>query len=78
MGILSGERVLIDNQLKPSDHIRLGLILTKLAGVEAKSVVWIARRLREPHRSATRWLNEHTGDDFAFFAGNLPAVSLPE
>lgn len=74
--VRTGERVLIENQLEPSDHTHLGQILTYLAGVEAKSVVWIARRFHEPHRSAIRWLNEHTGDDFAFFAVRLRAVRI--
>ena len=74
--VQTGERVLIENQLEPSDHTHLGQILTYLAGIGAKSVVWIARRFREPHRSAVRWLNEHTGDDFAFFAVRLRAVRI--
>lgn len=74
--VRTGERVLIENQLEPSDHTYLGQILTYLAGVEAKSVVWIARRFREPHRSVIRWLNEHTGDDFAFIAVRLLAVRI--
>ena len=44
-------RVLIENQLEDSDHTHLGQILTYLAGLEARTVVWIARNFHESHRS---------------------------
>ena len=69
-------RVLIENQLDASDHTHLGQILTYLAGVEAKRIIWIARKFEEPHRSAIRWLNDNTGDDFAFFAVRLRVVRI--
>ena len=72
----TGEHVLIENQLETSDHRHLGQILTYLAGIKAKTVVWIARDFRDAHRSAVRWLNEHTDDDFAFFAVRLRVVRI--
>ena len=72
----TGEHVLIENQLEVSDHKHLGQVLTYLAGIKAKSVVWIARSFQDAHRSAVRWLNEHTGDDFAFFAVRLCVVRI--
>ncbi|MAU98875.1 MAG: hypothetical protein CMP81_23830 [Fulvimarina sp.] len=68
--------VLIENQLEATDHTHLGQIMTYLAGLEAKTVVWIAPRFREPHLSAIRWLNEHTADGFAFFAVKLRVVRI--
>lgn len=62
----TGDRVLIENQLEASDHKHLGQILTYLAGIEAKSIVWVAREFQEAHRSAIRWLNEHTLEDSRF------------
>ena len=47
-------RVLIENQLEGSDHTHLGQILTYLAGVQARTVVWIARNFHDSHRSAIR------------------------
>lgn len=61
-------RVIIENQLEYTDHTHLGQIMTYLAGLDAKTVVWIAREFRGPHLSAVRWLNTHTTDEFAFFA----------
>jgi hypothetical protein len=68
--------VLIENQLEASDHCHLGQILTYLAGLEAKTVIWIAREFREPHLSAIRWLNEHTDESCSFFAIRLRAVRI--
>ncbi len=72
----TGDRVLIENQLENSDHNHLGQILTHLAGLDAKRVVWIARNFQEAHCSAIRWLNDNTGGDFAFFAVRLRVVRI--
>ena len=64
-----GSRVLVENQLEGSDHTHLGQILTYLAGVQAQTVVWVAGYFDEAHRSAVRWLNDHTVEPFAFFCG---------
>ena len=63
-----GGFALIENQLEGSDHTHLGQILTYLAGLEARTVVWVAREFEEAHLSAVRWLNENTPVDFSFFA----------
>lgn len=68
--------VLIENQLEGSDHTHLGQILTYLAGLEAKIVIWIAQDFTEAHLSAMRWLNDNTNDQFAFFALQVRAVLI--
>lgn len=50
--------------------------MTYLAGLEAKSVIWIAKDFHEPHLSAIRWLNQHTVDPFGFFAVRLRVVRI--
>ena len=70
--------VVIENQLENTDHTHLGQVLTYLAGLEAQTVIWIAREFREPHLSAIRWLNTHTVDPFAFFAVKVRAVRIGE
>ena len=72
----TGERVLIENRLESSDHRHLGQVLTYLAGLDAKTVVWIAPRFREEHCSAIRWLNTNTPEKFAFFAVRLRVVRI--
>jgi len=75
---LDGHTVLIENQLEKSDHTHLGQIMTYLAGLEAKTVVWIATRFQEEHISAIRWLNDHTPPEFRFFALELRVVRIGE
>ncbi len=62
-----GTWVLIENQLERTDHTHLGQLLTYAAGLQAVTIVWIARSLTEEHRAALDWLNEITDDKFRFF-----------
>jgi hypothetical protein len=73
---LNGHTVLIENQLEKSDHTHLGQILTYLAGLEAKTIVWVSTRFQEEHLSAIRWLNDHTPPDYSFFAIELRVVRI--
>ena len=59
--------VLIENQLERTDHTHLGQLLTYAAGLNAVTIVWIAKRFTEEHRAAMDWLNYITGGDFNFF-----------
>ncbi len=59
--------VLIENQLEYTDHAHLGQILTYAAGLNAVSIVWIAKQFTDEHRATMDWLNEITGDKINFF-----------
>ena len=63
----SGSWVLIENQLERTDHVHLGQLLTYAAGLEAVTVVWIAKHFTDEHRAALDWLNRITDEDFRFF-----------
>ncbi|MCY4103187.1 MAG: hypothetical protein OXG55_08015 [bacterium] len=71
-----GTRVLIENQLEWANLQHLGQVMAYLAGLEARTVVWVARDFDEAHLSAFRWLNEHTSGEFGFFAVRLRAVKI--
>ena len=71
-----GNAALIENQLERSDHTHLGQILTYLAGLQAKTVVWVASDFEEAHLSAIHWLNENTPADFSFFAVQVSVVRI--
>jgi hypothetical protein len=59
--------VLIENQIEKTDHPHLGQLLTYAAGLNAVTIVWIARHFTEEHRAALDWLNEHTDEKINLF-----------
>ena len=59
--------VLIENQLEETNHSHLGQILTYAAGLEAHTVIWIAKKFREEHRAALDHLNEITDERLKCF-----------
>jgi hypothetical protein len=74
--------LLIENQLERTDHTHLGQLLTYASGLDAVTIVWIAARFTEEHRSTLDWLNKITNASFRFFGlevelwkiGNSPAA----
>lgn len=76
--VVTDEVVLIENQLARSDHTHLGQIMTYLAGTDAKLIIWVAPEFCEEHLSAIRWLNEHSAEEFSFFAVRLRLVRIGE
>ncbi|WP_370180137.1 DUF4268 domain-containing protein [Alteriqipengyuania sp.] len=65
--IFSDTFVLIENQLEKTDHNHLGQLLTYASGLEAVTIVWIASKFTQEHRSTLDWLNRITDDQFRFF-----------
>ena len=59
--------VIVENQLTSTDHTHLGQLITYAAGLEAAIIVWMAADVRDEHRSAIEWLNNHTDDKVSFF-----------
>src|SRR5258706_15303648 len=51
----SGAWVLVENQLEKTDHTHLGQLLTYASGLQAVTIVWIAKRFTEEHRAALDW-----------------------
>lgn len=63
----SNSWVLVENQLERTDHVHLGQLLTYASGLEAATIVWIAARFTDEHRSTLDWLNKITDESFRFF-----------
>ena len=63
----SDRKVAIENQFESTDHRHLGQLITYMAGIEAKVVVWIAEEFRYEHISAINHLNEISDEEIAFF-----------
>lgn len=63
----TGHYVLIENQLERTDHTHLGQLMTYAAGLDAVTIVWVAKRFTDEHRAALDWLNRSTGENLNFF-----------
>lgn len=70
--------VLIENQLEKTDHTHLGQILTYAAGLDAVTVIWIAKEFTEEHRATIDWLNRITDEKFNFFGIEIEAYKIGE
>ncbi|HPW36829.1 MAG TPA: DUF4268 domain-containing protein [Syntrophorhabdus sp.] len=68
--------VLIENQLDRTDHTHLGQIMTYAAGLDAVTVIWIARQFTEEHRATIDWLNRITDEQFNFFGIEIEAYQI--
>lgn len=69
-------RLIVENQIEPSDHGHLGQLLTYTAGTDAPTIVWIARSFRDEHRNALDWLNANTGEETRFFGVVVKALRV--
>lgn len=63
----TGRRIVIENQLEMTNHDHLGKIVTYASGFDAEIVIWIVRDVRDEHKRAVDWLNEHTDEAINFF-----------
>lgn len=72
----TGVKVIIENQLEPSNHDHLGKIITYASGLDASVIVWIVTEAREEHRSAIEWLNNNTSQNVNFFLIELHAYQI--
>lgn len=64
----TGRKIVIENQLETTNHDHLGKIITYASGFDAEIVIWIVRDVRDEHKQAVDWLNDHTDDKINIFA----------
>lgn len=63
----TGKKIVIENQLEKTDHSHLGQLLTYASSFEACIIVWVVAEVREEHKRAIEWFNEHMNEEISFF-----------
>ncbi len=73
---ISGERVILENQLGPTDHDHLGKILTYMSNLGASKAVWITADPRPEHEKTVEWLNEVTPEGVGIYLVRVRAYRI--
>jgi hypothetical protein len=60
-------KVIIENQLEPTDHKHLGQILTYASAYDASIIIWVVTDYTEEHRQAIDWFNRNISENISFF-----------
>ncbi len=74
----SGRKIIIENQLEPTNHDHLGKIITYASGYDAEIIIWIVQEVRDEHQKAVDWLNDHTDEKINFFLIKIELWQIEE
>ncbi len=72
----TGAIVLVENQLEQTDHSHLGQLITYASGLGATELIWVTPTMRDQHRQAMTWLNEHTSEDVRFYGVEVELLRI--
>ena len=67
----TGRKIIIENQLELTNHDHLGKIITYASGYNSEINIWIVKDVKDEHKQAIDWLNEHTDEGINFFIAKM-------
>ena len=70
--------VVIEHQLRQSDHDHLGKVLTYGLGLEARTLVWVAENFTNEHLAVINRLNAMTDENFQFFGVEVKVAKITD
>lgn len=70
--------VVIENQLRKTDHDHLGKAITYSAVLDAEAIVWIAADFTEEHKKALDWLNDNSTEDVSYFGVRIEVWQIDD
>lgn len=70
--------VVIENQYGRTDHCHLGQIITYSSVLGANAVVWVAESIRQEHKTAIDFLNQHLKEGLQFYALEVSVVRIDD
>jgi hypothetical protein len=71
-------KVIIENQLEPTDHKHLGQLLTYASAYDASIIIWIVADYTEEHRQAIDWFNRNISENISFFLVQIEVYKIGE
>lgn len=74
----TNKKIIIENQLEITDHDHLGKLITYASGHVASVAVWVVTNVRDEHRKAIDWLNDHTDEDVEFYLVRMELLQIDE
>ena len=75
---ITGERIVVENQIEESNHGHLGQVVSYLSVLGVKTAIWVAPFFRPEHLSAVKWLNENLSPDYSFYAVSFGLYKIGE